>query len=100
MFPPVMLPLCSLKRPLMSKIVADQMDTRLEMMKRDRKPTCSLVFRCRVVEPLPRAIATISIAAVAVVLGDVSATAGASSAATSQTPVTQILRGGEALLNR
>lgn len=48
----------------------------------------------------PLATTVIRIAAVVVVLGDISLTAGASHAAMSQTPLTEVLRNGEALLNR
>lgn len=50
--------------------------------------------------PITQATATVQVRGVAVVLGDVSPTAGVSSAASSQTPVTQVITSGEAMINR
>lgn len=48
----------------------------------------------------PLATATMRVQGVVVVVGDVRAGAGASSAANTQTPVTSVFRGGESLLMR
>lgn len=60
----------------------------------------SFVFMPRSISFPPLATATMHVQGVVVVLGDVRAGAGASSAASTQTPVTSVFRGGEALLMR